>query len=587
LKATTAMNTLAALFRRSGPFVATLLLVATSALALVPPTYAQAAATASKSGTPPQATSPPSTAAQPAAARSETTQPASAQAAPATAPKAPDGPPLNKDSPRAALWHFFDATRDGRWEEAARYLSLTDKLKPRGPELARRLKAVIDDTHWIDLEIISEQPLGRVDDGLPPELEEVSRINLAGRSEALWMIRTADADGPFWTFSAGTVARIDAWYARLPDRWLRDAFVYAGLDVLLLPGPFELLWWQWLAVPVLLLLAWALGSLLGRLTRRALRRILARAPGGTSNERLLAALGAPLTLAWGLNVFWLAAQTLVLTDPAYRTVDSVATAGMVFAVFWALWRSSSLITERMLQRPWAMQSASARTLVTVGSNFARGALLAVGALAMLAAFGYPIGTLLAGLGIGGLAIAFGAQKTIENVFGSVSLAVDQPFRVGDFVRIDDFVGTVEDIGLRSTRIRTLDRTLISIPNGKLAEQRLESFDARDRMRLAATLGVVYSTTREQMGKVLEGFERVLRNHPQIWPDAVTVRFKELASSSLDIEVMAWFAVPTWAEFQRCRQEVLLGFMQIVEDAGTSFAFPTQTVHLLREAAAAT
>jgi MscS family membrane protein len=204
---------------------------------------------------------------------------------------------------------------------------------------------------------------------------------------------------------------------------------------------------------------------------------------------------------------------------------------------------------------------------------------------VLSAFGFPIGTLLAGLGIGGLALAFGAQKTVENLFGSVSLAVDQPFRVGDFVKVDDFVGTVEDIGLRSTRFRTLDRTLITIPNGKLADQRLESFAVRDRMRLAATLGVTYSTTRSQMQTVLEGFERVLREHPWIWPEAMVVRFKEFGPSSLDIEVMAWFQVPTWGDFQLCRQEVLLAFMQVVEDAGTSFAFPTRTVHVVNENAA--
>lgn len=191
-------------------------------------------------------------------------------------------------------------------------------------------------------------------------------------------------------------------------------------------------------------------------------------------------------------------------------------------------------------------------------------------------------TLLAGLGIGGLAFAIGAQKTVENLFGSISLAVDQPFRVDDFVKVEDFVGTVEEIGIRSTRFRTLDRTLISIPNGKLSEQRLETFAARDRMRLAATIGLEYSTTHDQMQEVLEGFDRVLREHPKIWPDAVIVKFKEFGASSLDIEVMAWFQVPTWAEFQDCRQEVLLSFMQVVENAGTAFAFPTRTVHLFSE-----
>jgi len=196
-----------------------------------------------------------------------------------------------------------------------------------------------------------------------------------------------------------------------------------------------------------------------------------------------------------------------------------------------------------------------------------------------------VSTRLAGLGIGGLAVAFGAQKTVENLFGSVSLAIDQPFRVGDFVKVEDFVGTVEEIGIRSTRFRTLDRTVISIPNGNLSDQRLETFAARDRMRLAMTIGVEYSTTHAQMIEVIEGCERVLRDHPRIWPDAMVVKFKEFGASSLDIEIMAWFAVPTWADFQHCRQEVLLGFMKVVEDAGTGFAFPTRTLHVFNESAA--
>jgi MscS family membrane protein len=235
-----------------------------------------------------------------------------------------------------------------------------------------------------------------------------------------------------------------------------------------------------------------------------------------------------------------------------------------------------------MTRAWAATSASTRHLLSIGSNIIRGAIVGVGIIAIIAAFGYPVGTVLAGLGIGGLALAFGAQKTVENLFGSISLAVDQPFRIGDFVKVEDFVGTVEDIGLRSTRFRTLDRTVVSIPNGKLADQRLESFQVRDRMRLATTLGLTYSTTRAQMQTVLEGLEQALRAHPRIWPDAMVVRFKEFGPSSLDIEIMAWFEVPTWAEFQICRQQVLLEFMRVVEDAGASFAFPTRTVHLVRE-----
>jgi MscS family membrane protein len=511
--------------------------------------------------------------------------PAAASSQPATSQTAGEEAAGARDSPRAALRQFFVATRAGHWNDAARYLSLDEEQRPRGAQLARRLKAIIDGHHWIELEAISADSRGRLDDGLPADLEEVNRFSVEGREERMRMVRTSDAQGAYWAFSPRTVARIDTWYVQLPDHWLRDAIVYADLDVLLLPGPFELLWWQWCAVPILALVAWALGGVLGRLTRALLIRIAAR----TSNvwdDQLARTIGRPLTLGWALGLFWLGAQALVLTDPAYRALDAVVTAGVMVALFWALWRSTHVMSDRLIARPWAEQNASARTLIAVGSNFARGAILGLGALAVLSAVGYPVGTVLAGLGIGGLAFAFGAQKTIENLFGSVSLAVDQPFRVGDFVKVEDFVGTVENIGMRSTRFRTLDRTLVSIPNGKLSEQRLESFQVRDRMRLAMTLGLTYGTTHQQMQAVLEGLERVLRDHPKIWPDAVVVKFKEFGASSLDIEVMAWFQVPTWAEFQACRQEVLLRFMRIVEESGSSFAFPTRTVHLVQETATA-
>ena len=103
---------------------------------------------------------------------------------------------------------------------------------------------------------------------------------------------------------------------------------------------------------------------------------------------------------------------------------------------------------------------------------------------------------------------------------------------------------------------------------------------------ATTIGLEYSTTHAQMTEVIEGCERVLREHPKIWPDAMVLKFKEFGASSLDIEIMAWFQVPTWSDFQHCRQEVLLGFMKVVEDAGTGFAFPTRTLHVFNETVSA-
>jgi len=503
--------------------------------------------------------------------------PASQPAEPATA--AIPVEEVAPDSPRASLGEYLSATRSGQWNDAARYLSLSEDQSHRGAELAERLKGVID-RHWIDLETVSTEPGGRRDDGLPRGVEEVGTIKLIeGQPRPLRMVRRSDAKGAFWAFSPATVARIDEWYEYLPNRSVREWLISHRLDKLLLPGPYELLWWQWLAIPLLVLIAWACGHGLSSLTRLIVGRLTARAARGWTS-RVLTSIGRPLGLAWGTLLFTVGAVMLALTAPAARFVAHFIAVGLLVALFWALWRLNGVLLEWMTQVSWAADSASIRNLIAVGKNLTRGAIVATGVLALLAALGYPVGTVLAGLGIGGLALAFGAQKTVENIFGSVSLAVDQPFRVGDFVKVEDFVGTVEDIGMRSTRFRTLDRTLISITNGKLSDQRLESFQVRDRMRLATTLGVTYSTTRTQLQAVLEGFERVLRSHPDIWPDVLVVKFKEFGASSLDLEIMAWFQVPTWGDFQRCREEVLLGFMQVVEDAGTSFAFPTRTVHVV-------
>jgi MscS family membrane protein len=250
-----------------------------------------------------------------------------------------------------------------------------------------------------------------------------------------------------------------------------------------------------------------------------------------------------------------------------------------FGAFWVLWRAIDVWADFLNERAWASGNPSARSLLAVTRNLARVFVAVTGVVATLAAFGYPVVTVLAGLGIGGLAIAFGAQKTIENLFGSIALAADQPFRVGDFVKIEDFVGHVERIGMRSTQVRTLDRTLISLPNGKLADMRIEDFAARDRMRFATTVGLVYSTREDQLRRIVAGIEAVLRSTPKVWPETVVSSFAGFGASSLDVEVMCWFETGDMAEFRELRQQALYGIMRVVAAEGSSFAFPTRTVRI--------
>jgi MscS family membrane protein len=483
-----------------------------------------------------------------------------------------------KDSPRAALGHFLDLSREGDYAQAAVYLDLPPVDVHRGAELARHLKIVLDRHVWVDLDTISPLPGGNSADGLPPGVEEIANIPGPGNERGpVRLVRHVEGGGARWLFSRATVKRIDAWYARLDGVWM-DEHLPARL---LRPGPRGLLYWQWLALPILLLCAWLLGSLLGRLTRRLLARIAARTATRWDDE-LLARIGGPLTLAWALALAYLFLPWLGLFQPAQDFVHRILRGGFFVVFFWALARAVDVVRYVLSGAAWTKEHPAARSLFPLGARVGKVLVVAFGVVALLSELGYPVTGLVAGLGIGGLAFALAAQKTVENLFGAFSIGADQPFREGDFVRVDDCVGTVEVIGLRSTRIRTLDRTLVSIPNGKLADMRVESYSVRDRMRLACTIGLVYETTVTQMREVLAGLERVLREHPKIWPDAVIVRFASFGDSSLNVDVMAWFQTPDWNEFQSIRQDVLLQFMDVVEKAGSSFAFPTRTVHVVNE-----
>ena len=215
-----------------------------------------------------------------------------------------------------------------------------------------------------------------------------------------------------------------------------------------------------------------------------------------------------------------------------------------------------------MERPWAVDNASARSLLSVTRNLVKVFVAVGGAWRRSAAFGYPVATVLAGLGIGGIALAFGAQKTIENLFGSIALAADQPFRVGDFVKVEDFTGNVERIGMRSTQIRTLDRTLITLPNGKLADMRIEDFASRDRIRFAATVGLVYGTSEAQVRQVVDGIEQLLRGAAEGLARHRRRRgWRPSSPSSLDVEVLCWYRDHRLRRVPRLRQDALLGILR--------------------------
>ena len=194
---------------------------------------------------------------------------------------------------------------------------------------------------------------------------------------------------------------------------------------------------------------------------------------------------------------------------------------------------------------------------------------------MLSNWGYNTTTIVAGLGVGGIAIALAAQKTIENLFGGVAVVSDRPVAVGDFCRFADRMGTVEDIGLRSTRIRTLDRTLVTVPNSLFSAVAIENFDRRDKMLFHLTLNLRRDTRPDQVRTLLAAITRTLTEYPRVEAGALPVRFVGVGTYSLDLEIFVYVLTQSGDEFMQVQQDLYLWILDAVEAAGTALALPTQ------------
>jgi MscS family membrane protein len=478
------------------------------------------------------------------------------------------------DSPRASMRMFLDLCDRGRYEEAAHYLDVPRGAEKRSADLAHSLYDVLEERLWIDAEHLSPLSLGKKDDALPPGTEELGKITDAkGHPVPIRIVHhpsKSAEDEPRWVFSQSTLVSIDGLHAALEGSWARD-HLPAPLTA---QGPKGLYYWQWLALPLLGLLCVAAGRLLMSLSSAIARYALSRMPWGA---RLLLRLRRPVTMGWALVLFWMLLPYLGLTLRAEDLVQRLLRALGYLTFFWALLRTVTIAGDEIAEAKWASTRRNIRSITGVGVRLGK---VVVGALALMVALselGYPVTTVIAGLGIGGVALALAAQKTVENLFGSISILADQPFLVGDTIRVDTIEGTVEVIGLRSTRIRTVERTLVIIPNGKLADMRIESLGPRDRIRFATKLALSRETTPAQIEGLVKALRVKLREHPSLQKEDVFVQLSGFGESSFDVDVAAPIETVDATEFAKIRQELLLTCMRAIEAQGAKLAVPARNL----------
>ncbi len=487
-------------------------------------------------------------------------------------PTAPEDP-YDRGTPRSTVAGFLSAARADDWERAAEYLDLRHlraaEREQRGRELARELKRVLDRTLWVELDELSEDPSGHSEDGLPAGRDLVGRIEAVQPAVPVYVERVRRDDGVrIWKIASATLREVPALSEQFGDGPLAEVLP----EVFLTWRFLEVRLWQWIGLLVLIAAALLASVMITWVATRILSPLWRRAP-------VMQVVIAPAAALVGIGCFSGWRLLLGLSLPAERAVGGIIRIGVVLAVTWMGFRLINAAEGLLAGRASRIGNPAATAMLVMGRRAAKSLLLLLALLAVLQNLGVNITALVAGLGVGGLAVALAAQKSLENLFGGVTIIADQPVRVGDFCRFGDRVGTVEDIGLRSTRVRTLDRTVVTIPNAEFSSLQLENFAHRDRFWWKPRLGLRYETTPDQMRWVLVEVRKLLYSHPRVDPDPARVRFVGFGDYSLDIEIFAYIHAADMSEYLEIGEDLNLRIMEIVANSGSGFAFPSQTLYL--------
>lgn len=280
-------------------------------------------------------------------------------------------------------------------------------------------------------------------------------------------------------------------------------------------------------------------------------------------------------LFFAVQILQLPVEPIDLRRGAFALLKALVT----FSVAWALYNLVNLL-QTFLEK-WVDRTESTLDdhLLPFIRKSLRGFIIFIAALMTIQNMGYSISGLLASLGIGGLAVALAARDTISNIFGSLMIILDRPFKVGDWIKTGDLEGTVEELGFRSTRIRTFAQTLITVPNNLIANQPIDNISRMPKRRVMMTVGVTYETTPGQIREAVSRIRELLQNHKAVDQEFMLVNFTDFGASSLDILVYCFTTTTVWAEYNAARQDICLKIMDTLEDLGLEIAFPSRSIYM--------
>lgn len=481
----------------------------------------------------------------------------------AQAPSPPKDP-LGRDTPQAAILQFLEACHARNYTRAMQYLDLR-RLTPadraqNGPDLARQLEDLLDDTPF-DITMLSRDPEGDLSDGLSAAQERLDTFQVDAQTIELQLERVELRPGTrVWLVSGDSIPLIPKAHQLVGETPFEKKLPQPLVSTEFLDTPI----WRWIFLLGAAVVLWAIIGLLVKALPVHFRAF-----------RTVRAFRGPLRLGLAIAGFRAALEFAPPATLSRLFLERALALLFFLALAWAGANLIDIFASRWHSRLDPRAQAVSYSVLPLGRQVVKMLLFLIAILSVVSAWGYNTSTILAGLGVGGLAVALAAQKTIENLFGGISVIGDRPVLVGDFCRFGDRIGTVSHIGLRSTRIRTLDRTVISVPNGQFSAMELENFSARDKIWFHPTLNLRRDTTSEQLMAVLSSVEKILKSHPKVEAGSLPVRLVGLGTYSLNVEVFAYVTTSDYDEFLVLQQQLLLQILQAVEQAGTALAVPVQ------------
>jgi MscS family membrane protein len=428
--------------------------------------------------------------------------------------------------------------------------------------------------------LVSNNPDGSEENNLTSDYEQIGQIRAQGKFVPILLQRVTVRNGEKqWLVSRQTIRAISNLDLEITRPFIETVSTETLNDARFRGAAVS----HWLAIPVALCIASLSAWLLYKGLWLASQRYIEYS-GNSRNSQILSSSITPLCMIFGVFIFYqlelvLGLSILVRQDMSRLTVSVIWLA--LFILIWSLLNNLSSRGEQILREKNRVAGVS---LIIFFKAIVKSILILVAIILILDNYGVDVTTGIAALGLGGIAIALGAQKAIENIVGSITIIVDQPFRVGDFCKMGELLGTVEHIGLRSTRIRTLSDTLVTFPNGELSTAEIENFTLRKKFLLRTTLNLRYETSSENMQEILSQLRDLLKNAKDVINDGIRVNFIAYGAASKDVEVFAYIRAADYAMFLAKQESVLLSMSKIVESNGSGFAFPSQTLYLSRDTA---